>query len=149
MLHPEIREATDHDDPIAVIESANRAYLLAYERNAKLMRVLEQVATIDDNVRDLRRARSRAFVERNARSIRDLQERGIADPDIDPILAASALGSMVGRVAYSTYVLGEKWKREELVTTLTRLWAGALRIPDDALHRTKKPRPRAGATPRR
>ncbi|HME03854.1 MAG TPA: TetR/AcrR family transcriptional regulator [Solirubrobacteraceae bacterium] len=122
MLHPHIREATDGDDPIAIIEAANRAYLAAYERNAKLMRVLEQVATIDDNVRELRRARGRAFAERNARSIRDLQERGVADPGIDPLLAAATLGSMVGRMAYSTYVMGEKWEREELVTTLTRLW---------------------------
>ena len=144
-----IRETTDHDDPIAFVEAAIRAYLDAYERNAKLMRVLEQVATIDDNVRDLRRARGRAFAERNARSIRDLQERGIADPDIDPLLAASTLGSMVGRIAYGTYVMGETWTREELVTTLTRLWAGAMRIPDDALRRTKQPRPRAGAAPRR
>jgi hypothetical protein len=94
------------------------------------MRVLEQVAPIDDTVRELRRARGRAFAERNARRIRDLQQRGIADPDIDPLLAATALGSMVGRMAYSTYVMGEKWKREELVATLTRLWAGALRIPE-------------------
>jgi AcrR family transcriptional regulator len=149
MLHPHIRETTDSDDPIAVIEAANRAYLLAYDRNAKLMPVLEQAATIDDNVRELRRIRGRAFAERNARSIRDLQERGIADPDIDPLLAAAALGSMVGRMAYSTYVMGDKWKHEELVTTLTRLWVNALRIPDGAFPRTKKPRPRAGATPRR
>jgi AcrR family transcriptional regulator len=148
MLHPHIRETTDSDDPIAVIEAANRAYLLAYDRNAKLMPVLEQAATIDDNVRELRRTRGRAFAERNARSIRDLQERGIADPDIDPLLAAAALGSMVGRMAYSTYVMGDKWKHEELVTTLTRLWVNALRIPDGAPRRAK-PRPRAGATPRR
>lgn len=148
MLHPHVPETTDSDDPIAAIHAANRAYLVAYERNAKLMRVLEQVATIDDNVRELRLARGRAFIDRNARSIRDLQERGIADPDIDPLLAAAALGSMVGRMAYNAYVLGEKWKRDELVTTLTRLWAGALRIPDDAVHRAK-PRPRGRATRRR
>jgi AcrR family transcriptional regulator len=149
MLHPHIGETTDGDDPIAVIAAANRAYLVAYERNAKLMRVLEQVATIDDTMRDLRRARGRAFAERNARSIRDLQQRGIADPGIDPLLAATALGSMVGRMAYSTYVMGEKWKREELVTTLTRLWVNALGIPGDALPRTKQLRRRAGATRRR
>jgi AcrR family transcriptional regulator len=149
MLHPRIRETTDSDNPIAAIEAGNRAYLAAYERNAKLMRVLEQVATIDGNVRELRRARGRAFAERNARNIRDLQERGIADPDIDPLLAAAALGSMVGRMAYSTYVMGDEWKREELVTTLTRLWVNALRIPDDALRRAGKRRPRAGAALRR
>jgi hypothetical protein len=34
-------------------------------------------------------------------------------------------------MAYTTYVVGEKWSLGELVTTLTRLWANALRIPDD------------------
>jgi AcrR family transcriptional regulator len=148
MLHPNIGETTEGGDLVEVIEAANRAYLEAYERNAKLMGVLEQVATIDDNVRELRRARGRALAQRNARSIRDLQQRGIADPDIDPLLAAAALGSMVGRMAYSTYVMGEKWKREELVATLTRLWARALGVPDDALRRNDERRPRAGATRR-
>jgi AcrR family transcriptional regulator len=149
MLHPHVRETTDSDDPVAVIETANRVYLAAYERNAKLMRVVEQVATIDDNVRELRRARGRAFAERNARSIRDLQERGIADPGIDPLLAAAALGSMVGRMAYSTYVMGDKWEREQLVTTLTQLWVNALGIADGPPRRTKQPPPRGGATTRR
>jgi AcrR family transcriptional regulator len=135
MLHPHVREATDSEDPIATIEAANRAYLAAYARNANLMRLLEQVSTIDERVREMRRARGRAFAERNARSIRDLQKRGLADPNLDPLLAAASLGSMVGRMAYATYVMGDKQKREDLVTTLTRLWANALRIPEDAGHR--------------
>jgi AcrR family transcriptional regulator len=132
MLHPHVREMTDSDDPIALIEAANRAYLLAYRRNAKLMRLLEQVANIDDDVRELRRRRGAAFAERNAKSIRDLQARGLADPEVDPLLAASALSSMVGRMAYSVYVLGDDWSLEDLVATLTRLWANALRIPTSA-----------------
>jgi AcrR family transcriptional regulator len=129
MLHPHVREMTDSDDPVALIEAANRAYLLAYRRNAALMRLLEQVATIDDDVREIRRRRGQAFAERNARSIRDLQARGLADPELDPLLAAGALSSMVGRMAYSAYVGGERWDVEELVATLTRLWANALKIP--------------------
>jgi AcrR family transcriptional regulator len=129
MLHPHVREMTDSDDPIALIEASNRAYLVAYRRNAKLMGLLEQVANIDDDVRELRRRRGAAFAERNAKSIRDLQARGLADPDVDPLLAASALSSMVGRMAYSVYVLGDDWSLEDLVATLTRLWANALRIP--------------------
>ena len=128
MLHPHVREMTDSDDPVALIEAGNRAYLLAYQRNAKLMRLLEQVANIDDEVRELRRRRGEAFAERNARTIRDLQARGLADPDVDPLLAASALSAMVGRMAYSTYVIGDDWGLEELVATLTRLWANALRL---------------------
>jgi len=131
MLHPHVREMTDSDDPVALIEAGNRAYLLAYQRNAKLMRLLEQVANIDDEVRELRRRRGEAFAERNARTIRDLQARGLADPDVDPLLAASALSAMVGRMAYSTYVIGDDWGLEELVATLTRLWANALRLPSN------------------
>lgn len=130
MLHPHV-EVPDREPPIAAIAASNRAYLLAYERNAGLMRLLEQVATIDDDVKELRQRRADAFVRRNARSIRELQERGLADAEVDPLLAATALSTMVGRMAYLVYVLGERWELDELVATLTRLWANALRIPGD------------------
>ncbi len=129
MLHPTLRESADPDDPVAAIEAGNRAYLLAYRRNARLMRLLEQVAAVDDGFRELRRRRSSAFVERNARSIADLQRRGLADPGLDPLIAARALSSMVSRMAYSAFVLGDELPVEVLVATLTRLWANALRIP--------------------
>jgi AcrR family transcriptional regulator len=129
MLHPHVREVVGDEDPLAVIAASNRAYLEAYERNAKLMRLLDQVATIDDDVRELRRRRGLLFAERNARSIRDLQQRGLADPDLDPVLAARALSSMVGRMANSVYVLGDHVDQDVLVDTLTRLWANALRLP--------------------
>ena len=130
MLHPHIREMADSDDPVAVIEASNRAYLVAYQRNAKLMRLLEEVATIDAHVAELRMRRSRAFVERNARSIRDLQERGLADPGLDALFAANALSAMVSRMAYRSYVMGGDWSLDELVSSLTRLWSNALRIQD-------------------
>jgi AcrR family transcriptional regulator len=139
MLHPHVRQVTDTEDPLAVIEASNRAYLTAYERNAKLMRLLEQVATIDDDVRDLRRRRGAAFAERNARSIRDLQARGLADPDLDPVIAARALSAMVGRMANAVYVLGDHVEFEELVQTLTRLWANALRLEVPPAKRAARP----------
>ncbi len=129
MLHPHVRQVAESDDPVAVIEASNRAYLKSYRRNARLMHLLDQVASIDENFREVRRQRGAAFVQRNAQSIRDLQERELADPGVDAELAAGALSSMVARVAYGTYVLGDDWKFEELVTTLTRLWVNALRIP--------------------
>ena len=145
MLHPHVRKVLDTEDPIAVIEASNRAYLEAYERNAALMRLLEQVATIDDDVRELRRRRSAAFTERNARSIRDLQARGLADPELDPTIAARALSAMVGRMANAVYVLGDHVEREELVATLTRLWANALRLEVPPKAKPRK-RPRTVAT---
>lgn len=129
MLHPHVREMTDSDDPIVVIEASNRAYLTSYRRNAKLMHLLDQVASIDENFRELRRQRGAAFVARNAQRIRELQEQSVADADINPELAASALSGMVSRMAHDTYVLGEDWELEDLVTTLTQLWVNALAIP--------------------
>lgn len=128
MLHPHVREVVGDEDPVAVIEAANRAYLDAYARNVKLMRLLDEVATIDDDVREFRRRRGALFAERNARSIRDLQARGLADPGLDPDLTARALSGMVGRLAHSVFVLGDDVEREALVQTLTRLWANALRL---------------------
>jgi AcrR family transcriptional regulator len=157
MLHPHVRQVLDTEDPLAVIEASNRAYLDAYERNADLMRLLEQVATIDDDVREFRRRRGELFAERNARSIRDLQERGLADPALDPLVAARALSAMVGRMANAVYVLGDHVDRELLVATLTRLWANALRLemPEGkpaarkpAASKAAKKRPAAAKAPR-
>lgn len=128
MLQPELRKITDGDDPVASIRASNRAYLESYKRNARLMKLLDQVASIDDAFREVRRRRGEAFTGRNARGIRDLQARGLADPDVNPLLAASILSGMVGRAAYTNFVLKEEWDIEELVESLTRFWAGALKI---------------------
>jgi AcrR family transcriptional regulator len=127
-LHPRLRERLGDDDPFALIDAANRDYLLAYKRNARLMALFEQVAQIDDEFRELRRKRGAAFVRRNAKMIRRLQESGRADPDLDPLIAARALSGMVGRIAYSVYNLGERIPFEHLVTTLNQLWANALKL---------------------
>lgn len=129
MLHPPAHEMTDDDDPVRVIAASNRAYLKSYERNAELMRLLEQVATIDESFRKTRKLRADAFMHRNARAIKDLQARGLADPTLNPLLAAGALSGMVARTAYTNWVLGEGWDFEELTDTLTKLWVNALKIP--------------------
>lgn len=128
MLHPHLRERLGEDDVLALIDAANREYLLAYERNARLMALFEQVAQIDGEFRELRRRRGKAFAERNAKLIRRLQEEGRADPEIDPNIAAHALSVMVGRVAFTVFVLGERFLYEDMISTLNRLWANALRL---------------------
>jgi AcrR family transcriptional regulator len=131
MLHPKLREIADSDDPVAVIESANRAYLAAYRRNARLMALLEQVAQIDEPFMRLRLRRTRAFEQRNAAAVAALQRRGLANPALDARLAARGLSAMVSRVAYLRYVQGYgNESTEALVRTLTRLWVGALGITE-------------------
>ncbi|HEU0192000.1 MAG TPA: TetR/AcrR family transcriptional regulator [Mycobacterium sp.] len=131
MLHPGMGRVDDADDPYAVLEASNRAYLEAYRRNAKLMALLEQVAQVDAGFRDFRARRADAFIRRNAVGIADLQTRGIADGDVDPLLASRALSGMVSRLAYAAFVNGETddVDFETLVSTVTRLWANALRFP--------------------
>ncbi len=135
MLHPRVhlRPADDAARPdaataYAVIASGNRAYLESYQRNAKLMRLLEQVATIDPRFRAIRTRRAEAFFERNARSIAELQAEGLVDADLDPLLTAMALSAMVSRVAYHVFCCAEDTtpRVDELVDTCTRLWANAL-----------------------
>jgi len=131
MLHPGIHDARLGDaDPVAVIEEATRAYLESYRANAGLMRVFEQVAVIDERFRELRLARARAFEERNVRGIRRLQREGVADPALNAELVADALSGMVSRDAYLTFALGLRpdVDFDELVSTLTTLWANALGI---------------------
>ncbi|WP_449341909.1 hypothetical protein [Streptomyces aurantiogriseus] len=64
-----------------------------------------------------------------------VQARGVADREVDPMMASRALSGMVSVMAYNAFVLGERQEEgapvdfEELVSTVTRLWANALRFP--------------------
>lgn len=127
-LHPQLSPERRGRTPEADIEASNRAYLTWYRRNAPFMRALEQAALSDPHIREMRRMRGEAFAERNARSIADLQAKGLADPSLNPLLAAKAVDSMVARMAYATYVLGDDCDFEDLVAVLTRLWVNALKI---------------------
>lgn len=131
MLHPGPPMAEfPETDPVAVIRAANVAYLEAYRRNARLMALLEQVATVDERFAALRRERSDAFLARNARAIRRLQRAGLADTALDPGLASLALSAMVSRSAYAAFALGHSpASAGQLADTLTRLWVNALGIP--------------------
>ncbi|MFC4124539.1 TetR/AcrR family transcriptional regulator [Nocardia rhizosphaerae] len=135
MMHPGMEHVVGEDDPASIIEASNRAYFEAYKRNAKLMGLLEQVANIDPEFSKLRQLRSDAFIRRNARSIASLQRRGLADPDLDPMLASRALSGMVSRLAFAYFVIGdghvdgEPKPVDDLVYTVTRLWVNALRLP--------------------
>ncbi|WP_371673980.1 TetR/AcrR family transcriptional regulator [Streptomyces sp. NBC_00289] len=135
MMHPGMGRVSGTDDPYAVLEASNRAYLEAYKRNAKLMALLEQVAQVEPEFREFRTRRGNAFIRRNARGIADLQSRGVADREVDPVMASRALSGMVSGMAYNAFVLcaeqeeGTPVDFEELVSAVTRLWANALRFP--------------------
>ena len=137
----QVAEAEPHLAPNASIseriERANRGYLRGYEENARMMGVLEQVATFNTRLAAIRRANRRYWVQRNTTSIRRWQDQGLVDGRIDASYAASALGSMVDRSAYVWLVLGEPYELEEATIQLTRLYCNALGLPyhRDAEHK--------------
>lgn len=74
-------------------------HLEAYQREARIMRVVEEFARYDEQVSALRAAASARHRQRMGDSIRLMQRRRLADPKLDPDIAAAALGSMVERFA--------------------------------------------------
>ncbi len=76
-----------------------RRHFETYRDDARMMRVIEQVARFDEPVNALLQARHLELRELIAESIRQLQQRGMADPRLDPTVAAAALGSMTSRFA--------------------------------------------------
>ena len=96
------------------------------------MGVIEQVSRYDEHVNDVRMARQRHFADRSERAIRKWQDEGIADPAIDPVLAADALGSMVGRFSELWLVQGYRdYDFDHVVEQLSLIWTNALQLKDD------------------
>jgi AcrR family transcriptional regulator len=120
-------EPLDGDGPEARIASANRAYLRAYRRSARLMAVFEQVATFSPAMRETYLRAWGVFYDRQERAIRGWQEAGLVPADVDPRTAAVALATMIGRTAYTWFVLGRPHDDGD-VEQLTRLYCRAIGI---------------------
>jgi len=122
--------APSHPSPRERIRAANRRYLERYRDEARIMGVIEQVSRYDDHVSTARMATQRHFAERAETSIRRLQAQGLADPGVNPTMAADALGAMVARFAELWLVQGYRdYNLDDAVEQLTRLWANALGLP--------------------
>jgi AcrR family transcriptional regulator len=122
-----------------VVARANRRYLRSYERHARLMAVIEQVALHNEELYNIRREVRGAFVDRSTRAIARWQAAGLADPALDPGYAASALGSMVDRFGYVWFVLGGSFEMDKAVDNLTRLWVQALGMSIDTVVPPRRP----------
>jgi AcrR family transcriptional regulator len=87
------------DGPRERLFTAIHRHLESYRDEARIMRVIEQVARYDEHVASVRSSRGRKHRDQMESSIRRLQRRGLADRSLDPAIAAAALGSMVERFA--------------------------------------------------
>jgi AcrR family transcriptional regulator len=120
-------------DPVLAIDNANRQFLRLYRKRVRLMAAIEQAATVDDEFRDVRREMRERMVGRVELSIRDLQQRGLADATLDARCAAAALISMVNNFAYTWLVIGEPFEEETVVETLRKLWTQAIGLEQPKL----------------
>ncbi len=119
------------NDPIEKVRVANRSYLLAYKKEAKIMRVIEEVSRYDDEVRKVRVARDDDLAARLESAIASFQAQGRADKRIDGRYAAMALGGMVARFAEQMFVGGGKYTLDRAIDQLTLLWCNALGLSAD------------------
>jgi AcrR family transcriptional regulator len=112
--------------PAERVRRANRSYYEAYLRNARMMAIIEQVATFNAEFREMRRRHRAAWVGRSARAIRRWQADGLVAGDLDADLAARALAAMVDHSLYLRLVQGEDEDTGRLLDTLDALTVRAL-----------------------
>ncbi|NMH99916.1 TetR/AcrR family transcriptional regulator [Pseudonocardia acidicola] len=117
------------EEAVRRIDESNRRYIELFQRDRRLLALFEQVASFDDELRRYRLELRQRSVARAAGGIRRLQEWGLADPKLDPELAAHALNSMVTQYVYFWLVMGQDLDKEESIATLTRLWARSIGLP--------------------
>ena len=112
--------------PRARLEFANRRYLQAYARNARIMAVIEEFAPYDSYSRELLNGIRSLFYRRIELGVLHQQKVGLLDPELDHLVVARALGGMVEQIARSAFHLGEPYDEDQAVHVLTTLWSNAV-----------------------
>ena len=126
------REPSDTGlSPAARLVASNRSYYQAYRRNARLMAIVEQVATFNDEFRALRQQHRQQVVERSSRAIARWQADGLVRASLDPEFAARAMAAMVDHTLYLWLVQGDEADEERLLDTLDHMCLGALGLHPD------------------
>jgi AcrR family transcriptional regulator len=129
-LGEEILSPTSHAGPRERIREGNRSFLELYRREAQLISEVEHASRMDEQLHAARAVHMKQYNLDLADSIRRMQRRGLADPKLDPILTAHAVGAMVTRFADQWLVQKAiDCTLDQAVEQLTRLVANALGVP--------------------
>jgi AcrR family transcriptional regulator len=132
------------------IREAVRLHVESYRAEARIMGVIEQVSRHDEHVNAVRLARHERYRDQIADSIRELQRRDLADPALDPEIAASALGAMTYRFAELWLVEGAvDCTLEQGVDQISRILVNALGLADETRRGTAAGRDEVGPIPAR
>ena len=127
-----ILDPESHAPPQERIREALRRHLESYRREARIIGVIEQMSRYDKQVNAVRMARHERYSRQVAESIRDLQRHGLADPELDPKIAAAALGSMTTRFPEMWLVQGAvTCSFDKAVDQLARMFVNALGLTEE------------------
>ncbi len=119
--------------PAVRLRTAIRLHFERYRDQARMMGVIEEVSHYDDGVSRAREARHQAENRRLTVAIRQLQRRGLADPRLDPEVAALAVGSLTWRFAERWLVKGElEADFDRVVEQLTIVVMNTLQVREGA-----------------
>ncbi|SMY12520.1 TetR/AcrR family transcriptional regulator [Brevibacterium jeotgali] len=141
-VRPAGSRPADVGDPFRRIFNGNRRYVEAYRKNSDLMAIFDQAEYLDEALKVRRMARASDFAERNAQTIRRLQDEGTVDRGVEPLVAAQALSFMVSTQCRYVYVhepdarYADAAGAQMLADHLTRLWYSALGVDPDPLLQT-------------
>lgn len=116
----------DHLDPIDALARANHRYVEVYRKNAAIQGVIEQIATLDSAVHEVRLRAQRKHVKRVAATIEGWQARGVADETVDPVTTAAALVAMTSNFCYWWFVGPETFDEDQALDTLNDIWVRAV-----------------------
>jgi AcrR family transcriptional regulator len=121
------------------IREALRQHFESYRQEARIMGVIEQVSRYDDHVNALRLARHQEYSNQIADSIRQLQLRKLADPELDPVLTAAALGALTYRFAEMWLVQGAvDCSLDDGIDQVARIFVNALGLQDQSAKARKR-----------
>lgn len=127
-LRASIRDV-DISHPVEKIGNANARYLAAFRENARLLRVVEEVAVVDERFARILSDLRRTHAERVAHQIQRQQEQGLVPADLDPQITAASLCAMVEGFSRHWSDIGTIDDPDGHLT-LTRIWQRALGLPD-------------------
>lgn len=114
------------------IERGNLRFYRVYKEHRRLIGLLEQVTTFDDEVHALRIHLRHTAERRVLGMIKRQQACGALKPTLDPEVVASALIAMTTHSFYTWHVTEDRdYDLTEANRTLTYLWASALGVRAD------------------
>jgi AcrR family transcriptional regulator len=115
-------------DPVDALHHSNLRYVEAYRQNATMYALLEQLGRIDDTLHRAALRRRAGHIARISDRIRLWQERGLADPAIDPEPTAMVLVSMISNVCYWLFAqdADHEFTNDRAAAAVNEIWVRAV-----------------------